>query len=312
MARASVTHSSKVAPGGRRKLSPWKRSEYIAAALFLAPGLIWFWTFSLYPLLNAFWMSLHDWKIRGPSEFVGLANYVQVFQDPINLIALRNTVVYAIISVPGQMVLGLAIALLLEQKIRGKVVFRLLFYLPVISSWVVVSLIFMFLFNSEGLVNHVFGNLLGWVDPNTAWLNRPLTALPVIALLGIWKGVGWVMIIYLAALQGVPKDLVEAAKIDGATGAQVIRYVTIPLLTPTTLFILVLLTIGAFQSFIQFYIMTGGGPMHQTEVFLSYMYNQAFNFLDFGYASAIAWVLAVLILIISLIQFRFIRQTYDY
>lgn len=312
MDQASAPPSAKKSSRPVRRLSPWKRGEYIAAALFLAPGLIWFWTFALYPLLYAFWMSLHEWKIRGPSEFVGAANYVRVFEDPINLIALRNTVVYAAISIPGQMILGLAIALLLEQKIRGKVLFRLLFYLPVISSWVVVSLIFMFLFNSEGLVNQVFGDRLGWVDPNTAWLNRPVTALPVIALLGIWKGVGWVMIIYLAALQGVPRELTEAARIDGANGPQVIRYVTVPLLAPATLFILVMLTIGAFQSFIQFYIMTGGGPMHQTEVFLSYMYNQAFNFLDFGYASAIAWVLAVLILLISAIQFRFIRQAYNY
>lgn len=312
MAQAGVRTTARTRFPAFRRISPLKRGEYFAAAIFLAPGLIWFWTFSIYPLLYAFWMSLHEWKIRGASEFIGLANYVRVFEDPINLIALRNTVVYALISVPGQMVLGLAIALLLEQKIRGKVFFRLLFYLPVISSWVVVSLIFMFLFNSEGLVNQFFGDQLGWVDPNTAWLNRAETALPVIALLGIWKGVGWVMIIYLAALQGIPKELTEAATIDGANGFQVTRFVTVPLLAPATLFILVLLTIGAFQSFIQFYVMTGGGPFHQTEVFLSYMYHQAFTFLDFGYASAIAWVLAALILVISLIQFRFIRQAYDY
>jgi multiple sugar transport system permease protein len=310
----SATVAQPVATRRRRlpRVSPWKRGEYIAAAVFLAPGLIWFWTFSLYPLLYAMWMSLHKWKIRGSSEFIGLDNYVRVFQDPINLIALRNTVVYALISVPGQMVLGLALALLLEQRVRGKVFFRLLFYLPVISSWVVVSLIFMFLFNSEGLVNQFFGETLGWVDPKTPWLTRPASALFVIALLGIWKGVGWVMIIYLAALQGVPKELVEAARIDGANGAQITRFVTVPLLAPTTLFIMVMLTIGSFQSFIQFYIMTGGGPLHRTEVFLSYMYNQAFNFLDFGYASAIAWTLALLILAVSMVQFRFIRQTYRY
>jgi multiple sugar transport system permease protein len=312
-----MDHATTVAPTRTRvrglpRVSRWKRGEYIAAAVFLAPGLIWFWAFSLYPLFYAMWMSLHDWKIRGASEFVGLDNYVRVFQDPVNLIALRNTIVYALISIPGQMILGLAIALLLEQRVRGKVLFRLLFYLPVISSWVVVSLIFMFLFNSEGLVNQFFGGTLGLVDPKTPWLTRPASALFVIALLGIWKGVGWVMIIYLAALQGVPKELIEAARIDGATAFQVTRFVTVPLLAPATLFITVMLTIGAFQSFIQFYIMTGGGPLHRTEVFLSYMYNQAFNFLDFGYASAIAWTLALLILVISIIQFRFIRQTYRY
>lgn len=293
-------------------MSPWKRGEYLAAALFIAPGLIWFVSFSLYPLLYSLWMSLHDWKIRGPSEFVGLANYARVFADHVNLIALRNTVVYAILSVPTQMLLGLLVAVGLEQITRGRVLLRLIYYLPVISSWVVVSLMFMFLFNSEGLFNYVFGDLLHLVDPSTAWLNRGATALPVIAALGVWKGMGWSMLIYLAALQGVPKELTEAAAVDGATPAQVTRFVTVPLLKPTSLFILVMLTIGAFQSFIQFYIMTGGGPLHQTEVFLSYMYNQAFNYLDFGYASAIAWTLAALILIISLVQFRLIRANYEY
>jgi multiple sugar transport system permease protein len=313
MAKATIAPPLRsVAIRRARRLSPWKRSEYIAAAVFLAPGLIWFWTFSLYPLGNALWMSLHDWQIRGPSEFVGLANFARVFQDPINLIALRNTIVYALISVPGQMVLGFLVALLLDGRSRGKVFFRLVYYLPVISSWVVVSLIFMFLFNSQGIVNEVFGRGLGLVHPRTPWLTQPATALPVIALLGIWKGMGWVMLIYLAALQSIPQALKEAARIDGATAVQVVRHVTIPLLTPATLFILVMLTIGAFQSFIQFYIMTGGGPMHQTEVFLSYMYNQAFRYLEFGYASAIAWVLAGLVLAVSLVQLRFLRQSAEY
>lgn len=265
-----------------------------------------------YPLVYSFWMSLHDWKIRGPSEFIGLANYARVFADSINLIALRNTIIYALLSVPTQMLLGLLVALGLESVTRGRVVLRLIYYLPVISSWVVVSLMFMFLFNSEGLFNYVFGDVLGLVNPNTAWLNRATTALPVIALLGVWKGMGWSMLIYLAALQSIPAELTEAARVDGANRAQVTRFVTVPLLTPTTLFIAVMLTIGAFQSFIQFYIMTGGGPVHQTEVFLSYMYNQAFNFLDFGYASSIAWVLAAMILAISLVQFRLIKRTYEY
>lgn len=288
------------------------RREYLAAALFIAPGLIWFLGFSLYPLLFSLWMSLHEWKIRGASEFVGLANFVRVFQDHVNLIALKNTALYALMSVPTQVLLGLLIAVGLESISRGKVLLRLIYYLPVISSWVVVSLMFMFLFNSEGLVNHFFGDVLGWINPKTPWLSRGNTALPVIALLGIWKGLGWSMIIYLAALQGIPKELTEAARVDGATEAQVTRFVTFPLLKPTTLFITVMLTIGAFQSFIQFFIMTGGGPLRQTEVFLSYMYEQAFDYLEFGYASAIAWALAALILVISLVQFRLIKSSYEY
>ncbi len=313
MARYTLTAAGvSPKPRSRWRISAWKRGEYLAAALFIAPGLIWFVSFMLYPLLYSFWMSLHDWRIRGPSDFVGLANYARVFADSVNLVALRNTVLYAVMSVPAQMLLGLLVALGLEQLTRGRVVLRLVYYLPVISSWVVVSLMFMFLFNSEGLFNHVFGDVLGLVNPRTAWLTRASTALPVIALLGVWKGMGWSMLIYLAALQGIPKELVEAARVDGASGAQVTRFVTVPLLKPTTLFIAVMLTIGAFQSFIQFYILTGGGPLRQTEVFLSYMYDQAFNFLDFGYAAAIAWTLAALVLAISLVQFRLIKSTYEY
>lgn len=192
MARSSlvVNNPTPVTRRSRWHVSAWKRSEYLAAALFIAPGLIWFLGFMLYPLVYSGWMSLHEWKIRGPSEFVGLANYARVFADNVNLIALRNTVVYALLSVPAQMLLGLLIALGLEQVTRGKVVLRLIYYLPVICSWVVVSLMFMFLFNSEGLFNHVFGDILGLVDPNTSWLNRASTALPSSHCSGCGRGWG--------------------------------------------------------------------------------------------------------------------------
>lgn len=161
-------------------------------------------------------------------------------------------------------------------------------------------------------MNYVLCDVLHIVETHIAWLAQRGTALVAISLLGIWKGIGWSMVIFLAALQGVPEELEEAALIDGAGPWQSILHVTLPLLRPTILFVAVMLTIGAFQSFIQFFIMTRGGPMHETEVFLSYMYSQAFDFLDFGYGSAIAYILAAMIFIMSLLQMRYLRREFEY
>ena len=290
------------------RLSPARRRDAIFALTLVLPGLAWFLAFNAYPAAYSFWISFHDYKLIGPSPFVGFKNYVRVFSDPVVLIALRNTLVYALISVSGQLVAGLSLALLVNQPFKFAKPFRVIYYFPVVASWVVVSLIFSFLFHSEGLVNYVFSDLLRLYPAHRAWLNDAATALVAISILGIWKGAGWSMLIYLAALQGIPVELEEAARVDGAGPWHVTRYVTIPMLRPTTMFITVMLTIGAFQAFIQFFIMTAGGPNHQTEVFLSYMYNQAFTFLDFGYSSAIAFVLAVLIVAISFIQMRYFRD----
>ncbi len=289
----------------RSRRARLRRQDLLFGLALVAPGLLWFLVFNLYPALFSFWISFHHWQVLGDSSWAGLENYARVFTDPINLIALRNTLVYAVITVTGQMLIGLWLALLVHRKSRLSGFFRLVYYFPVISSWVVVSLIFTFLFNSEGLINYLLSDVLHLYRDHIAWLNDPVTALLAIGVLGIWKGVGWVMLIYLAALQNVPAALQEAARIDGASNLQVTRFVTVPLLRTATLFILVMLTIGAFQAFLQFYIMTGGGPNHQTEVPLSYMYNQGFTFLDFGYASALAFVLALIIMAISAVQLRF-------
>ncbi len=284
------------------------RGDVVFALALVLPGLVWFLVFNAYPAVFSFWISFRRWNVTGESTFVGLENYVRVFRDPVTLIALRNTLVYAVITVVGQMAAGLGLALLVNQKVRFAGFFRLVYYFPVIASWVVVALIFSFLFHSEGLINYIFSDLLRLYPPHRAWLNDPATALVAISILGIWKGAGWTMLIYLAALQSIPVELEEAARVDGAGSWQVRRFVTIPLLRPASAFIAVMLTIGAFQSFIQFYIMTGGGPNHQTEVFLTYMYNQAFSFLDFGYASAIAFVLTLGIVLVSTFQLRYFRQ----
>jgi multiple sugar transport system permease protein len=285
----------------------------IPAYLFILPGMLLFLVWTLYPLIYAFIMSFAEWNLIKPSRFVGLENYRRAFDDPIFWMALKNTIFYTVVTVPGQMVLGLGIALLLDGPLRARAFFRTLYYIPVVTSWVVVSLIFTYLFNGQaGLINWVLRDGLGVIDKNINWLGEPFTAKLTIAILGIWKGVGWTMVIFLAGLQSIPSDLYEAAAVDGAGGWRRLRDITIPLIRQTTLFILVLLTIGGFQVFISVYVMTGGAPVHRTDVMLTYMYSNAFEFLDLGYGAALSYLLAAMVFIMSMIQIRFLRSRVEY
>ena len=300
------------APGAHRK----KRSrfrQYLPAYLFILPGTLLFLVWTLYPLLDAFRMSFYEWNLIKPSKFIGLDNYRRALTDDVFWMAFRNTLYYVLITVPGQMILGLAIALLLDGPLRARAVYRTIYYIPVVTSWVVVSLIFTFLFNSQaGMVNWLLNDALGLVDENIRWLRDPTMARIVIAILGIWKGVGWTMVIFLAGLQSIPQSLHEAAAVDGAGPWQRMRDVTLPLIRNTTLFIMVILTIGAFQVFISVYVMTQGKPLHRTDVVLTYMYSNAFEFLDLGYGSAIAYLLAGLVFALSIVQIRVLKRQVDY
>jgi multiple sugar transport system permease protein len=286
----------------------------IPAYLFILPGMLLFLVWTLYPLIYAFIMSFAEWNLIKPSRFIGLENYRRAFDDPIFWMALKNTIFYTVVTVPGQMVIGLAIALLLDGPLRARAFFRTLYYIPVVTSWVVVSLIFTYLFNSSdaGMINWVLRDGVGVIDKNINWLGEPFTAKLTIAILGIWKGVGWTMVIFLAGLQSIPSDLYEAAAVDGAGGWRRLRDITIPLIRQTTLFILVLLTIGGFQVFISVYVMTGGAPIHRTDVMLTYMYSNAFEFLDLGYGAALSYLLALMVFIMSMIQIRFLRSRVEY
>lgn len=285
----------------------------LPAYLFILPGVLLFVTWTLYPLLYAFGMSFAEWNLIKPSRFVGLQNYLRAVRDPIFWLALRNTLIYTSITVPGQMMLGLAIALLLDGPLRARAFFRTLYYIPVVTSWVVVSLIFTYLYNGQaGLINWVLRDGLHLIDKNINWLGEPWSANLAIASLGIWKGVGWTMVIFLAGLQSIPPTLYEAAAIDGAGAWARFRYVTLPLLRQTTLFILVLLTIGGFQVFISVYIMTGGNPVHRTDVLLTYMYSNAFKFLDLGYGAALSYLFTAMIFALSMIQIRLLRRPVEY
>ena len=279
--------------------------------LFLAPGYIVFAIFMLYPLAKAIQISFYHWELLPgrDSQFIGLSNYAAVLHDPISWVALRNTVLYAIGTVPTQIVLGLLVASLLDSITRLRVFFRTLYYLPVITSWVVVSILFKYLFSSDaGLANFMLHDVLHVLPGYVGWLQEVPTALFVIGLLGVWKGTGWSMLIFLAALQSIPKETREAAEVDGAGPIKTYTRVILPILRPVILFVMVLLVIGSFNVFISVYLMTGGGPIHQTEVLLSYMYHQAFDFLDFGFGAALSNLLAILIVGLSLLQIRFLRR----
>jgi len=283
----------------------------LTAYAFLLPGLALFATFMIYPLLKALQMSLYEWSIfpGRESSYVGLANYAQAFRDPIVTLAFRNTLLYMAITVPGQMVLAMIAALLLNSIVRGRVFFRGLYYLPVITSWVIVSLLFKYLFEwPNGLINYLLVNVFHLIAEPVQWLYQPSTALVAIMALGIWKGIGWSMVICLAALQTIPPQLYEVASIDGANAWHRFWKITLPLLRPTVVFTLVMLVIGAFNVFISVALITGGRPQHKTEVVLTYMYHQAFDFLDFGYGAALSYLLAGLILVLSFLQLKVLRR----
>ncbi len=280
--------------------------------LFLLPGVLLYVIWTVYPLAYQLYISFFHWNIMPGrvSEFVGLANYQHAFADSIFWMALRNTAVYAVVTVAGQMVIGLAVAVMVHRVIVAKKMFRAIYYLPVVTSWVVVSFLFQYLFSAgaSGLVNYILVNVLHLAAKPISWMANADSAWVAIDALGIWKGVGWAMVIFLAALQGIPTDLYEAAAIDGAGEWNQLRFLTLPLIRRTTVFVLVALMIGGFQVFISVLLITGGGPAHRTDVALSYMFNAAFKDLDFGYGAALSYILATIIVFISFMQMRIFNR----
>jgi len=287
-----------------------KRRKLIGL-LFVLPGLISYFAWTLYPIFKSFIMSLFEWNINPaiPNKFIGLANYFELFQDPKFYTSLKNTMLYTAVTVPGQMILGFLVAILLNRKMKGQTLFRLLYYLPVVTSWVIVSILFQYLFAARGgLVNFLLKDILHIIPKNIAWLSNPKTAMVPIYTLGIWKGIGWSMLIFLAGLQGIPKEIYEAASLDGANSWKKTIKITIPLMVPTILFELVMLTIGGFNVFLSVYVMTGGGPMGSTEVLSSYMFKEAFDYFHFGYGAAISVIFFLIVFTISQLQRKLLSK----
>ncbi len=283
--------------------------------LLLLPGMALYLLWALYPLASSFVLSFFQWNLIKPSVYVGLGNYARALGDPVFWQALRATVGYTVVTVAGQLVIGMGVALLLNQAIPGRSILRLIYYLPVVTSWVIVSLIFVYLYNGQaGALNWLLHDVLHVIPSDVAWLADPTTALWAIAVVGIWKGIGWTMVVFLAGLQGVAPELLEAAEIDGAGAWARFRHVTLPSLRPTLTFLLVVLTIGGFNAFIPIFVMSSsanslvGGPLNSTHVVLTYMYQEAFSYLDLGYGAALSYLLAAVLLVISVFELRFARR----
>ncbi|HEY5832759.1 carbohydrate ABC transporter permease, partial [Streptomyces sp.] len=295
---------------GRPAAGPRRTGSTRIALTFIAPGFLLFVTLIVYPMVKAFQMSFYDWNIvaGSVSEFLGFDNYNRAFHDPVFWRASANSAVYMAFTVPPQVVLGLLVAMLLNNKAPARALFRVLFYLPVVTSWVVVSLLFQYLFADSGLVNWMLHDVTHLTGEPTSWLAGRWTGMAVVSALGVWKGIGWSMMIFLAALQGVPKELMESAQMDGAGPWQRFRAVTLPAVRPAAVFVTVMLVIGGFNVFTSVLLVTDGGPADSTQVLLTYMYQQAFKNLDFGYGSAIAVLLTLFVFILSLIQLRVFRD----
>lgn len=286
------------------------RRDNLRLTALLLPGVLLIGLFTLYPIVKMLIMSFFNWKIgfQQTSAFVGLKNYTDVFTDPTAGVALVNTLFYAAVTVPGQIVLGLLCAVLVHSVKRFSVTFRTLYYLPVITSWVVVALLFRYIFSNQGMLNYILTDATGLLSEPVRWLGTRWTAMAATTVLGIWKGIGWNMVIFLAALQAIPQEQYEAAAIDGMGAAGRFRHVTLPNIRGTVLFALVMLFIGAFNTYTPIAVITGGNPAHQTEVVLTWMYYQTFSATGkMGYAASLSFVVAAIVAAIAVVLFRVIR-----
>lgn len=279
------------------------RARYALTVLaFLLPSAIPLVLFVLGPMVAAAWISLQKWNLLAPMQFVGLDNYVKLLTDPATGDVFLHTVYYIVGYLPLVYIGGLALALALNTALKGRSFLRGVYFLPVVTSWIVVALVWRWLLNpSNGIVNAVLA-FFGIAGPG--WWTDPVWAMPSIIIASAWKDLGFVMVILLAGLQAINPDMHEAAKIDGAGWWRRLFSITLPLLSPSTFFVLVISLINGFQVFDQVYAMTGGGPNGASEVVVQQIYDLTFRYGAAGEASALSWILFVVILAITLIQVR--------
>lgn len=284
----------------KRRRSSYRWKEAIWGYVFILPNLLLVLVFTLIPVLFASGVSLTDWSLLSEPEFIGLENYAKIFSDPVAKITFKNTLVFTALSVPLRIILPLLLAVALNQKIRGLAVYRTAYYLPVISASVAVSMVFLWILDTNyGLLNRAL--IAIGLDP-VGWLTNPDVALFSIVMVTVWRGLGFNMIIYLAALQDVPEDLYNVAAIDGANGFQKFIHLTLPLISPSIFFTLITGIIDSFQSFDLVYNMTDGGPARSTYLLGYYIWRQAFDYLHMGYGAALAYILFFVILLITILQ----------
>jgi multiple sugar transport system permease protein len=296
-------------PPGTLRHTLWRMRREWTAYLFIAPGLIIFSVFTLAALLFGLWLTFHKWSIIEPeTPFVGLDNYREMFNDEDFGQSIINTFYFTAATIPLTMSIGLLLALLLNQPIRLRGLFRTMYYLPVVTPFVVSAILWKWLYNVDfGLFNYYLLKT-HLIDAPLLWLSDKNLAMPSVVLMSVWSGVGFSMVIYLAGLQSIPQELYEAARVDGAGWWSQLRHITIPMLAPTTLFLMVMGIIGSFQVFTQIFIMTNGGPVNRTTTMVFYIYEAAFKFYEMGYASTLAYGLFALLFVFTLIQLRMYRR----
>ncbi len=285
--------------------------QNLTAYSFIMPNLTGFALFTLLPMLFSMALAFMSWDGANEVSWAGLQNFRELLDDDTFIIALKNTFVYVGGTVPLTMVASLGLAILLNQPLKGRNFFRTTFFFPYVASLVAVAVVWNMLFHPAlGPVNQMLLSL--GVENPPRWTASVDWAMPTVIMASIWKGMGYYMIIYLAALQGIPGYLYEAAEIDGANGWQKFRYVTLPMLAPATFFVSIMLTIASFKVFDLILVMTNGGPGRATNVLVIHTYNTAFRQFEFGYSSAIAMVLFAIVLLITIVQFRMEKRWVNY
>jgi multiple sugar transport system permease protein len=308
-----VTQYPTVIPSGtasHRSSRGRRWGRFTTPYLLILPAVLIYLTFTVYPIFRQFDISFYNWHIfpGASNPFEGWSNYTAIFHDPVVRTAAFNSFLFIVITVPVQMAFGLVAAAVLTDRLPGSMFWRAAVYIPVVTSWIVVSWVFSYIFASQGgLMNGVIGFFAGH-SVSIDWTAQTWTGNAVIWILSIWKGVGWSFIIFLAALDGIPRHLLESARIDGASEIRVWTNVVLPAIRGAVTFVLVLLVIGAAQVFTQIYEITKGGPYNSTQSLMTYMYQQAFANFAFGYAAALASLLAVVLFGLSALEIRILRN----
>ncbi len=285
------------------------KKKYFTPYIMILPYILHFFVFVAFPVIFSFVLMFHHWNIIGPMEFIGLKNFNHLFHDVYFVKSLINTLVFLIIHIPLQIIIALSLAEMLNQKIRFMGLYRAAYFLPVIISGVVVTIVWQQLYGFDtGLFNRL---LISIGLDKVKWLVDPKIAMPSIAIMATWKNVGLYVILFLVGLQSVPKHYYEAAEIDGANYWQKFRYITIPAINPTIFLVVILSTIGGFSLFIEPYIMTGGGPLNSTLSTVFYIYKQGFFYYHMGYAATLGFALAAIIMLVVVLQRKLIEKDTD-
>jgi multiple sugar transport system permease protein len=293
--------------GGRKRTSQWP-----IALLFMLPSLLLFGVFTIGTILSSFVISMWNWDGITAHRFIGLDNYTALVHDHVFWSSLIVTATYALITIPMSLALGLAIAMALNTKLRGRSFFRFIYFIPFVAPLTSVSVLFRWVYSGQyGILNYLLSFLVPG-DVTIDWLHDTSTRLFAIGTMDVWKNLGWTVTLFTAGLLAIPRQYYEAAEIDGATGWSRFRHITFPLVTPTAFFLLVTSLINAFQVFDAIYLMLGDNPGDSATTYNFYVWQEFFRYHTLGYASALAWVLFAIIGVITYLQFRFLQRRVNY